>query len=121
MSATLDSVTIEVVGDQDPETSYLDQAEFADRRAEYRRGDFDFVGVRLIAEIVIPGGYVDGRSSFSITQTITTPGLWSIESDSGEDYFRSVADDEAETLREMLAELNVSGTFDPDTIPLAYR
>jgi hypothetical protein len=115
MSATLDNVTIEIVPDQDADTSYLEQDEFANRLAEYRRDEFYFVGIRLVAEIAIPDGLG------SIMQTITSPGLWSVESDSGEDYFRSVATDEAETLREMLSELNVTGTFEPTTIPLVYR
>jgi len=112
MSARLESITIRVEADDTPDTSYLDQPEFADRLAEYRRDEFHFVGVRLVAEIAIPDG--EGW----IRQDIVTPGVWGIESDSGEDYFRDVAEDEAETLREMLKELHVSGEVSMKAQPL---
>lgn len=115
MSASLDSVTIRVIPDEDPDPSYLDQEEFADRLAAYRRGEFAFVGVRLVAEIKIPHG------KGWIMQDIESPGLWGIEDDSGEDYYRSVAEDEAHTLRDMLAELGITDAVEIDsTTPLRY-
>lgn len=116
MSATLESVEIWVIPDEDGDASYLEQEVFADRLAEYQRGAFAFVGVRVVAKIAIPSG-----EGGHYSQTIETPGLWSIEDDSGEDYYRETASDEADTLRTMLAELGVSGDFDIATAPLKYR
>lgn len=115
-TVTIEAVTIVITPDSDADTSYLEQAEFAERLAEYQADGFYFVGVRLVAELAIPYG------KDTIAQTIESPGLWSIESDSGEDYFRSVASDEAETLRDMLSELGITlGDFDAETAPLSYR
>jgi hypothetical protein len=94
------TASIVVTTDDDADTSYLEQDEFADRLAEYRDGDFGYVGVYLEVDALIPHG------ADLIIQTIRTPGLWGIESDSGEDYLRSVAHDEYWTLAEMLRELN---------------
>ncbi len=60
-------------------------------------------GVRAAAEIYIPAG-----DSF-IIQLIQTPGVWGIESDSEEVYFKEVFSDEVTVLRGMLEKLNVAG------------
>ena len=105
-----------VTDDSDADTSYLDQEGlgFEDRREAYHRGDFGFVGLYLEADVLIPYG------ADSIISTIRTPGLWSIESDSGESYFRSVAHDEYTILAEMLRETNSATpvNIDPD---IRYR
>jgi len=61
------------------------------------------VGVRAAAEIYIPFG------DFFVVQTIESPGLWGIESDSGEDYFKETFKSELKILEEMLRKLNVAG------------
>ncbi len=93
-----------VVPEQYPDTSYLEQEGWEERLAEYRRGDFDFVGVRAVVELRIPYG-----QDF-ILHTVESPGLWGIESDSGDDYFRLVFTEESDILADMLAELGVKVT-----------
>ena len=81
--------------------SYLEQEGFADRLEQYRQGAFDFVGVRAAVELPIPFG------KDRILTRIESPGLWGIESDSGEDYLDSVFQEESAILADMLAELGV--------------
>lgn len=85
------TVRIEVVPDNDPDVSYLEQEGFEARRAEYRADAFSFVGVRVAVETHDTDSGVSTRTQ--------TAGLWGIESDSGEDYFREVAAEEASTLQ----------------------
>lgn len=94
--------------DESPDASYLEQEGmgFEDRLAAYERGDFHFVGIRASVEIEIPHG-TDGTR---ILQTITSPGLWGIESDSGDTYMQEVFRDECDILADMLKELNVKVT-----------
>ena len=91
----------QIVPDDCPDSSYLEQEGFADRLAEYRRGKFDYVGVRAAVELPIPFG------KDRILTRIESPGLWGIESDSGEDYLESVFQEESAILADMLAELGV--------------
>ena len=107
LRAKIERAYIEVVPDEEPDTSYLyqDEPDFSERRAEYERGDFGFVGVRAVAEITFendqhPGGWIHGPK-------IVSPGLWGIESDSGEDYFRNIGEEEAFELGEMLLSLGI--------------
>jgi hypothetical protein len=96
-SPQLHSVKVLVLPDEDPDTSFLDQEDFEDRRKEFERGDFSFVGVRAEAEIVVDG----------IVQTITSGGLWGVESDAGDEYIQSVAAEEYADLRKILKTLGV--------------
>jgi hypothetical protein len=84
--------------DADPDVSYLEQDEFEDRLAAYKRGEFGFVGVRVEAEVVIEG----------MIQTLTSPGLWGIESDSDKEYIAQVAGEEYAALRDVLKAVGVS-------------
>lgn len=95
-------IYMDVIEDQDPDTSYLDQEEFAERRAEYERGYFHFVGVRARVELTV----MTDRRDIVRHVTVTSPGLWTIESDSGEDYFREVFMEERDML---LADLRDNG------------
>jgi hypothetical protein len=61
-------------------------------------GDWSFIGIRAQAEIVIGG----------VCQTITSGGLWGIESDSDESYFREVEREELNQLRGILHEMGFS-------------
>ena len=90
-----------MVPDDCPDTSYLEQEGFEDRREQYRQGEFEFVGIRAAVELPIPYG------RDRILVKVESPGLWGIESDSGEDYFNSVFQEESNTLADMLAELGV--------------
>lgn len=96
---------MEELPDQTPDWSYLEQPEFEDRLKQFRQDEFYFLGIRASVELNIP----HGPGTF-ITQRITSPCLWGIESDSGVEYFRQVFDEEAEVLASMLAELGVEVT-----------
>jgi hypothetical protein len=93
----LQSIKVFVLPDEDPDTSYLDQGDFENRKEAFHRGNFSFVGVRAEAEIVVDG----------IIQTITSGGLWGIESDSGDEYIKEVAGEEYNDLRKILKTLGV--------------
>lgn len=100
-SAAIERIYVLVEPDPEGDASYLEQDEFNDRLEQYHQGAFGFVGVRLAADIVIEH---HGRVPERIT--LTTPGLWSVESDSGEDYFRASAaegDDVDELTADLLA------------------
>jgi hypothetical protein len=89
--------------DCDPDISRLDQtdaqmgagfeAESAKRKAAYRRGDWHMIGIRAEAAITVCYG------QYSTLYTLTSPGLWGIESDSHEDYLQSVYQEECAQLR----------------------
>lgn len=100
---TLMSWRIRIMPDIDPDISYLEQDEFKDRLAAYRRNEFHFVGVRAEAEVAVN----------SVIQTIKSGGLWGIESDHADDYILNVAAQEHAELRKVLAEIGV--TSDPAT------
>lgn len=89
--------------DDTADVSYLEQADFDDRRAAFRRGEFAFVGVRAEVEILIPGHGGD----YGIAHHIRSPGLWGIESDAGDDYLGEVFDEECAELEHMLTALGV--------------
>lgn len=96
-SPELVSVKALVLPDEDPETSFLDQDDFADRREAFQRGDFSFVGIRAEAEIIVDG----------ILQTIVSGGLYGVESDAGDAYIKEIACEEYTDLRRILKTLGV--------------
>jgi hypothetical protein len=81
---------------QDPLYCEQDEA----RLNAWRKGDWHFVGVRAKAILQIPHGI-----DCWITSSLLSPGLWGIESDSGDDYFRQVYREEREILAGMLDSL----------------
>lgn len=89
----------QIVPDDCPDASYLEQD--ATRLEQFRQGEFDYIGVRAAVELPIPYG------KDRIITRIESPGLWGIESDSGEDYFDSVFQEESTILADMLVELGV--------------
>lgn len=109
---TIEKIKIEILPDDSPDLSHLEQTyedpsippEEAEKyrqqdkaRMETYGQDWDMVGVRAVANLQFSGG---------ILQSIESPGLWGIESDSGDEYFREVADDELDSLRTMLQSMN---------------
>jgi hypothetical protein len=94
---TVSAIKVLVLPDEDPDTSWMDDPEHADRREAYERGDFAFVGVRAEAEVVIEG----------VGQTLTSGGLWGIESDTSDEYLREVAEEEYRDLRQILLSIGV--------------
>ncbi len=129
----ISKVSIKRIFDESPDTSYIgeysatwkegaiDRKERGDMRCrdyryflpanpeyaeqEYARmeslcnGDFHFIGIRAEAEIQTSD---DGRHW--LCNTISSGGLWGIESDSGDDYFAEVERDELAALRDALTE-----------------
>ena len=74
----------------------------AERLAAYRAGGWQCIGIRARATFLI------GLGRAAVIQTVESPGLWGIESDSDPDYLDEVFAEEAQTLRGILAELNVT-------------
>ena len=77
------------------------------RMESLNRGNWCFIGVSADAEIVLG----------DTCQTITSGGLWGIESDSGADYFAEV---EQEQLAELRGQLHVIG-FSKRAIASAFK
>lgn len=75
----------------------LSKADY-ERMESYNNGDWSYIGIRAECEIVIG----------NVCQTITSGGLWGIESDSDESHFVSVEDEELHELRSQLYELGFS-------------
>ena len=69
-----------------------------ERMEAYNRDEWGFIGIRAQADVVIGG----------VCQSITSGGLWGIESDSEKSYFREVEREELKQLREILHELGFS-------------
>lgn len=65
------------------------------RMTAYNRGEWHMLGISAKAEIVVDG----------VCQQITSGGLWGIESDASEDYFREIEQDELAGLRRILVDL----------------
>ena len=91
----IDTIRTVTLDDEDPDASYLQQDDFAERLAEYTSGAFDFVGIRAEADIIVG----------NTVQTITSGGLWGIESDSSPDYLKEVETEEVQQLADILIEL----------------
>jgi hypothetical protein len=83
---------------QDPLYCEQDEARFN----AWRKGDWHFVGVRAKATIKFPYG---ANSDSWTTAELLSPGLWGVESDSGDQYLREVYQDEREILAGMLDSL----------------
>lgn len=72
------------------------------RQNVFLREEWWYVGVIARATIAVPYG-----KDF-ITMTIDSPGLWGVESDSGEDYIAQIFAEERATLVEMLNSLKTA-------------
>lgn len=90
---------VRIVFDIDPlvDDSYLDQDDFEERKREYERGDFNFLFARAEADVVIE----------SIVQTLTSGGLYGIESDSEQEYLDEIVSREWSDLRDVLKAVGV--------------
>lgn len=84
--------------DPDPDVSYLEQDGFDERLAAYRNGEFSIVGVRAEADVFIE----------ETEQTLTSSGLWGVESDLDEGELIESAQAEWEALRNVLKAVGVS-------------
>ena len=92
----------QILPDDCPDASYLEQDGFEERLQQYRQGRFRFMGIR--AAVDAPITHAEGV----IPITIETPGLWGIESDGDEGYFDVVYQEECDILADMLAQLGVT-------------
>lgn len=85
------------------------------------RGDWHFIGIRAEAEIGLPTGTYSsaarGGEEHVLCQTVTSGGLYGIESDSDAEYIKSVEDEELAALRQQLHALG----FSQRAITAAYR
>ena len=86
----------------DPDYRAEDEA----RLTAWRRDEWHFLGIRARATIKVPYGI---NPDCWITSELLSPGLWGIESDSGDRYFQEVYREERAILIAMLASLK---TFD---------
>ena len=73
------------------------------RMEAYNRGDWWMVGIRAAVILDIPC-----KAGGTITQRITSPGLWGVESDSGADYIAEVYAGECDQLAEMLEAMGIT-------------
>jgi hypothetical protein len=112
-------IEIEMIETYDPESSPLDYL-FQDpdyrrqdeaRLAAWRNDEWHFVGIRARATINIPYG---ANPQCWITAELLSPGLWGIESDSGDAYLQEVYREERGILVEMLASLKTYDLFAKD-------
>lgn len=109
--AKLESIRVIVEHDPDPDISYLEQEDFEERLAAYKNEEFSFLGVHAEADVVIGG----------VVQTLTSGGLWGIESDSGDEYIEEVAVQEYEELRKILKTVGVPTADLPLEMDPAWR
>lgn len=100
-------VVIKRMVDTDPDASYLEQEGFEHRLEQYKQGMFDYMGVRADAEIWVPT-YAQFNKGASILQSITSGGLWGIESDSDSSYIAEIEQEQLAELREQLHALGFS-------------
>lgn len=92
------NITAKQLWDPFPDASYLEQPGFEDRYQQFHNGDFGFIGIQAEAEIVAHG----------VCQTITSGGLWGIESDSDRSYLSEIEQEELQELRAILQSLGFS-------------
>lgn len=69
------------------------------RMEQFQNGSVCMIGIRAQATIKIP------LNGSTYLQTFKSPGVWSIESDSGDEYFKEVFGEECALLAEMIASL----------------
>lgn len=87
---------------QDPDYQEEDQA----RLEAWQAGDWHMVGIRARAEILIV------RNGMGTTHTLTSAGLWGVESDSGEEYLSTVFEEEKAALLEDMRAMGVLPVHD---------
>lgn len=101
------------VAKTDPEEAAKYRAQDAERLADYHNGYWYCVGIVAEAKLRFAtpqGGWLNGPE-------VRSPGIWGIESDSGDDYFDEIGQDELAELRDELYALGF-GVVDVD---VAFR
>jgi hypothetical protein len=102
-SVKLGSVSVVTKPDEDADTSYLDQDGFEERRGEYMRGDFGYIGI--YAEIEVYTSLNGGKNW--LCNTVQSGGLWDIESDSDGGYLEEIAREEKDELKAHLIAMGI--------------
>jgi len=109
MTKEIESISCQQIFDGDGDISWLQQYDINSKDIEERKyalqdkkrleayynDEWHFVGVQVVAEIRIDG----------LLQTISSGGLWGIESDSGNEYFDEVFEEQKEQLKDVLLQL----------------
>lgn len=102
------SVTIKRIIDSSPDTSYLGEysnTQDYERMESLNAGNWCYIGIRAEAKVSV---YHPQEVRGTAIQTITSGGLWGIESDSEEPYLESVEKEELADLRAQLKALGFS-------------
>ena len=103
---------VDKYGEALPENSPEDVRKYVrqdyERMESLHRGQWGFIGIQAEADITLADG---------LSQTITSGGLWGIESDSDKEYIQSVEAEELSELRKQLEALGfksraISAAFD---------
>jgi len=109
MTKEIESILCQQTFDDDGDISYLQQYDINSKNPDerqnakqdkkrleaYYNNEWHFVGVQAVAEIRIDG----------LLQTISSGGLWGIESDSGDEYFDEIFEEEKKQLKDVLLQL----------------
>jgi len=87
--------------DEYPDLTWLDTESDRERLDAFHEGAWHMIGIQATTDILIP---LDG---YCVSQTISSPGLWGVESDAGEAHFDKVFAEECDSLAAMLGALGV--------------
>lgn len=90
--------------DEYPDDSWLDNDAGRERLHAFRDGTWHLISIQASATLRIPHG------RRVVSKTIISPGLWAIESDSGDEYLDQVFAEECANLASMLAAIGVRVT-----------
>ena len=107
------STVVKHIPEECPDYSYLKQDEFKDRLDAFKHGDFYFIGIKVCTEILTS---VDNGKTWLIN-TLSSGGLWGIESDSGDKYFKEIAEEEKSQLNQILTSMG----FKTDEILASFK
>lgn len=103
MQAKIGKITIRQLADTDPDTSYMDQDGFEDIKRAYENGEFFYIGIKAEAEIL-----TSHNGKEWLINTITSGGLWGIESNSDESHLESIRMEEEHDLKAVLLKFGFS-------------
>ena len=109
MTKEIESISCQQTDDDVGDISYLQQCDINSKNPDerqnakqdkkrleaYYNNEWHFVGIQAVAEIRIDG----------LLQTISSSGLWGIESDSSDEYFDEIFEEEKEQLKDVLLQL----------------
>jgi len=110
----IESIKVQWIDDDDPDLSWLDQTndemgagfeEMAERRKESYGLTWHMIGCVAKAEVSYPIGNGSKR-----LETLTSGGLWGIESDSDDAYLKEIASDQMQELSDHLAMFGIETT-----------